>query len=89
MQVAFQGRDSQVWELAHYHHDTFTRLEDFDTQAKRARFDLAGPNLFKLIFEASQGREIDRVYWLQEPGLNQKEQCVLKVKIKSNSRTQI
>ncbi|KAK3353876.1 putative D-aminoacylase [Lasiosphaeria hispida] len=84
LEVLFQGLESQAWPLTHYEHDTFSWLQPFNEQARRARFNLAGPNMFKLKFMAGKGHrdgsigEIDRVCWLQEPGLSEEEQCLFR-----------
>lgn len=78
LQVAFQGRNSQLWNLKHYHLDIFTWLEPFNVQAKRAKFNFAGPQMFKIIFEADDDDQIRRLYWMHEPGLAKEDQSFVK-----------
>ncbi|KAK3933595.1 beta-lactamase/transpeptidase-like protein [Diplogelasinospora grovesii] len=90
LEVLFQGLESQAWPLTHYHFDTFTWIQPFNEQARRARFNLVGPDLFKIRFMAGEEEEegngktgetvIDRVCWMQEPGLLEKDQCFLREK---------
>lgn len=82
LEVLFQGLESQAWSLTYYHCDTFVWIQPFNEQARRARFNLAGPDLFKLCFMAGVGgdaSDIDRVCWMQEPGLPEKDQCFMRV----------
>ncbi|KAK3375822.1 putative D-aminoacylase [Lasiosphaeria ovina] len=84
LEVLFQGLESQAWPLTHYEHDTFSWLQPFNEQARRARFNLAGPDIFKLKFMAGEGNQggptgaIDRVCWMQEPGLAEEKQCLFR-----------
>ncbi|KAK4455293.1 putative D-aminoacylase [Podospora aff. communis PSN243] len=81
LEMLFQGLESQAWPLTHYEHDTFTWLQPFNEQARRARFNFAGPDIFKLKFMAGKenaGGEIDRVCWMQEPGLPEEDQCLFR-----------
>jgi len=84
LEVLFQGLESQAWPLTHYEQDTFSWLQSFNEQAKRPRFNLAGPDIFKLKFMAGNGdkdgatSEINTVCWVQEPGLAEEEQCLFR-----------
>ncbi|KAF2791295.1 beta-lactamase/transpeptidase-like protein [Melanomma pulvis-pyrius CBS 109.77] len=78
LQLAFQGLDSQVFDLQHYQHDMFTWVIPFNELAKRVRFTFAGPGVYKLNFMANADSEIDRVCWLNEPGLPEGESCLSK-----------
>jgi len=82
--MLFQGLESQAWPLTHYEHDTFSWLQPFNEQARRARFNLAGLDTFKLKFMAGKGNgdgpkgEIDRVCWAQESGLAEEDQFLFR-----------
>ena len=84
LEVRFQGLESQAWPLTHYEHDTFTWLQPFNGQARRARFNLAGPGRVQTQVHGGRERrrrtvgEIDRVCWIHEPGLGEKEQYFLR-----------
>jgi hypothetical protein len=86
LEVLFQSPESQAWSLTHYEHDTFSWLQPFNEQARRARFNLAGPDISKLKFMAGTGNEdrdgsngaIDMVCWILELGLAEDEQCLFR-----------
>lgn len=78
LQVIFQGLESQTWDLKHYQDNTFTWLEDFDTQAKRVRFTFSGPDMFKLVFKSNKQGDIESVLWKQEAGLPDEENTLIK-----------
>ncbi|KFZ24694.1 hypothetical protein V502_00832 [Pseudogymnoascus sp. VKM F-4520 (FW-2644)] len=80
--VAFQGLDSQVWDLTHYENDTFHRLSSRDEQAKRARFTYPfSPGLFKIIFNRNSEGHVDSLCWPQDASIPADEQCFSKVEM--------
>jgi hypothetical protein len=50
LELAFQGKDTQMYELRHLHHDIFEWALDYDGSARRARFALWGPAYFQISF---------------------------------------
>ncbi|SPO02306.1 uncharacterized protein DNG_04979 [Cephalotrichum gorgonifer] len=50
LELAFQGKDSQVYELRHLHHDTFEWGLEYDESARRARFTIWDPPYFQVDF---------------------------------------
>lgn len=74
LQVAFQGLDSQVWDLRHYHHDTFMWLCSRDNIVKRARFPYAGKDVYTIIFQTGRDDTVKGLLWPHERGLPSKEQ---------------
>ena len=71
LEVLFQGLESQKWALSHYEGDTFLWLAEREEQAKRGRmvtYPLAA-NHFKLIFQAGEKGEIERLCWPHEAGV--------------------
>ncbi|GFF32371.1 aspartate aminotransferase, cytoplasmic [Aspergillus udagawae] len=78
LEVFFQGLESQAWPLNHYEREMFLWITPRDTQAKRARMTTYSQgDIFKLVFMGSDD-SIDRVCWLQEPGLFMDKQCFMK-----------
>lgn len=74
LQVAFQGLDSQVWDLRHYQHNTFIWLSCRDHIVKRARFPYAGKEVYTLIFQSGADGAVVGLLWPHEPGLPIEEQ---------------
>ncbi|KGO74321.1 Peptidase S12, Pab87-related, C-terminal [Penicillium italicum] len=79
LQVAFQGLDSQVWDLQHYQLDTFIWLQSRDNIMKRARFPYAGKNLYTLIFLTGPDGRVDGLLWPHDPNLSAQEQYFQKL----------
>ena len=74
LQIAFQGLDSQLWDLRHYQDDTFLWLSSRDEQAKRARFTYSPASVYKIIFSSDSEESITGLYWPHDPSLPEKEQ---------------
>ncbi|OBT68088.1 hypothetical protein VE03_01517 [Pseudogymnoascus sp. 23342-1-I1] len=82
IQVAFQGLDSQVWDLTHYENDTFHWLSSRDEQAKRARFTYPfSPGFFKIIIKRNSEGHIYSLCWSQDASIPADEQCFSKVEM--------
>ncbi len=65
--LAFQGLQSQMNRLRHYHFDTFTWLMTHDEAASQARLMVNFPADFYLLrFGMSIHGNIDRLYWIIE-----------------------
>jgi CubicO group peptidase (beta-lactamase class C family) len=68
LRMCFQGMESEVFRLRHYHFDEFVWNESHDETAKRGRFESRPLNSYKIRFESkeksdSQGKGIDCLIW--------------------------
>lgn len=63
LELAFQGLDSQVWPMAHYHYDTFVWLMSYDDAVSHARFPYPPEKLFKIEFVSGQDGKINSLLW--------------------------
>lgn len=66
IQLAFQGLDSQVWEMEHYHHDSFLWLMSRDEAVCRARFPYSPEKLYRLDFLTNKDGEVDSLLWAHD-----------------------
>lgn len=66
LELAFQGLDSQVWELRHYHYDTFTWLMSRDEAVKQARFPYSPEKLYKIEFVADSDGKVSSLLWAHD-----------------------
>lgn len=80
LQIAFQGLDSQVWDLRHHQQNTFVWLTSRDEIVKRARFPYVGMNVYTIIFQTNADGEVRGLLWPHEPGLAATEQYFPKVR---------
>lgn len=75
LQVLFQGRESQLWDLEHLEGETFHWLSDRNWQAKRARFTYPFvPGLFKLMFNRGSDGKVEEVVWAHDGALGVEHQ---------------
>lgn len=79
LQVAFQGLDSQIWDLQHHHHDTFTWLPSLNDIIKRALFPHMAQNTYTIIFETEACTGIKRLLWPHEARLGAEAQYFDKI----------
>ncbi|MCJ1234674.1 hypothetical protein MMC14_002637 [Varicellaria rhodocarpa] len=63
LELAFQGLDSQVWHMEHYHFDTFLWLMTRDEAVRRGRFTYNPETLYKLEFVTNEQGEVDSLMW--------------------------
>lgn len=64
LEMRFQGRESEAFELAHYEDDTFTWWMPYDEIARRGRYIGDYAALYYLIkFSSSAGGGIDTLGW--------------------------
>jgi hypothetical protein len=62
LEILFQGRDSQRFQMNHHHDDTFTWFMGWDEQIKRARFISYQPSLYFIRFGTHKGeQEVEKV----------------------------
>ena len=66
LEFAFQGLDSQVWRMEHYHHDSFLWLMSRDEYVRRARFPYSPAKLFKFDFLTDERGEVDSLLWAHD-----------------------
>lgn len=66
LQLAFQGLDSQVWDMKHYHHDSFLWLMSRDEAVSRARFPYSPEKLYIIEFLANGKGEVDSLLWAHD-----------------------
>lgn len=66
LQLAFQGLASQVWEMKHYHHDSFLWLMSRDEAVRRARFPYSPEKLYRLDFLTNNNGEVDSLLWAHD-----------------------
>ncbi|KAK3402544.1 beta-lactamase-domain-containing protein [Sordaria brevicollis] len=71
LELRFQGRKSQAYELRHMKDDTFEWALDYNQQAKRARFTIWDPEYFKIYFNLDRTRPGGTVSlnWARDSGL--------------------
>ena len=63
--LAFQGRESQFYELRHWRDDVFEWALDWDESAKRGRYQELSSEYFKFYFELGNGSK--RLRWADDP----------------------
>ena len=66
LQLAFQGLDSQVWAMEHYHHDSFLWLMTRDEAASRAKFTINPETLYKFDFQTDRHGVVDSLLWAHD-----------------------
>ena len=66
---AFQGLESEKYQLDHYHDDVFTWLRPRDELAKRGRWVDQGPPFWKVEFGGDEDSQIDRLSWVHDIGV--------------------
>lgn len=66
IQLAFQGLDSQVWEMEHYHHNSFLWLMSRDEAVCRARFPYSPEKLYRVDFLTNKDGEVDSLLWAHD-----------------------
>lgn len=71
LELRFQGRESQAYELRHLKDDIFEWALDYNQQAKRARFTVWDPEYFKIHFNLDRTRpgETVSLNWARDSGL--------------------
>jgi len=60
--LAFQGLDSQTWDLNHREDHTFLTLTTFNDWVKRAMFTFGNENFLRFRFQADDAGHVERVY---------------------------
>ncbi|MCJ1394889.1 hypothetical protein MMC18_007769 [Xylographa bjoerkii] len=66
LELAFQGLDSQVWGLEHYHYDSFLWLMSRDEAVIRSRFPYSPEKLYKLEFVPNKQGDVDSLLWAHD-----------------------
>ncbi|PKK42655.1 hypothetical protein CI102_12019, partial [Trichoderma harzianum] len=68
---AFQGLDSEKFELNHYEDDTFLWLALRNELSRRGRWvgSDQGPDFWKVKFKAASDAKVDKLYWSHDQGV--------------------
>lgn len=68
---AFQGLDSEKFELNHYEDDTFLWLAPRNELSRRGRWvgSDQGPDFWKAKFKAASDAKVDKLYWSHDQGV--------------------
>jgi hypothetical protein len=65
LEILFQGRDLQRFQMRHHHDDTFTWFMGWDEQIKRARFIFYHRSLYFIRFGTQKGGQgVEKVTFL-------------------------
>jgi CubicO group peptidase (beta-lactamase class C family) len=65
--MCFQGEHDQLYELEHYHYDTFSWLLTRDEDVRLGRFPVTRANFYLLDFKGQEGSDdIDRLVWVND-----------------------
>jgi len=71
LEMAFQGLESQCYELRHLHDDTFEWSMTWDERARRGRYHCLDPDFYKFTFESTEpSSEIQHLVWANTPDTN-------------------
>lgn len=70
LRMAFQGKASEVFELSHYHDDTFSWWMPYDEVARRGRIvtDFQAP-YYLISFSSKDGDGINVLKWAWDPNM--------------------
>ena len=66
LEMLFQARESQKYQLQHHHHDTFTWFTSWNEQIKRARFLDFRPAFYSIRFESEEGKGVITLNWIHD-----------------------
>lgn len=69
LNICFQGRESQKYQLQHHHHDTFTWFSSWNEQIKRGRFIVFQPDFYSIRFIAEEGKGITTLNWVHDSAM--------------------
>lgn len=74
LKLAFQGLESEIFPLTHYHHDEFTWLVSRNEFARRGRFTNYDANYFKICFgQKAQEDRVTYFTWWHDKYLHETE----------------
>lgn len=70
LRMSFQGRASEVFQLTHYHHDTFSWWMPYDEVARKGRLilDYSAP-YYLISFSSRDGNGIHVLNWAWDPNM--------------------
>ena len=63
LELAFQGKDTQVYELRHLQNDMFEWALDYNESARRARFTIWDPLYFEVDFDIDEQNQGVSLKW--------------------------
>ncbi|KAJ4369989.1 hypothetical protein N0V83_005753 [Neocucurbitaria cava] len=73
LNMAFQGLDTETFELRHYHHDTFEWWMSWDDSCRRAREAIGVASFWLIEFEFEDGRA-SRLLWAMDPAVSESKE---------------
>ncbi|KAJ5626534.1 hypothetical protein N7528_003961 [Penicillium herquei] len=63
LSIAFQGKESQIYDLRHLHDDVFEWALSYDNMARRERFAISEPDYFLIEFQDHQNGSPKSLTW--------------------------
>ncbi|KAK7419778.1 hypothetical protein QQX98_003150 [Neonectria punicea] len=76
LEILFQGRESQKYQLQHHHHDTFTWFMGWNEQIKKGRFVVFQPAFYMIRFGGEDGQGITSLNWAYDAAMPEGEDFV-------------
>lgn len=76
LEMLFQGRESQKYQLQHHHHDTFTSFTSWNEQIKRAQFINFQPAFYSIRFQDGEGKGIVALNWVHDSAIAEGEDFI-------------
>ncbi|CAO2648630.1 Nn.00g078970.m01.CDS01 [Neocucurbitaria sp. VM-36] len=71
--MAFQGLDTEIFELRHYHHDSFEWWMSWNEGMRRARVAVTTPSFWLIDFGIENGRA-SRLMWAMDPAISESKE---------------
>lgn len=71
LEILFQGRESQRYQLRHHHSDTFTWFMTYNEQIKRARFPSYSRDLYFIHFKSENDHTIRALNWVHDAAISE------------------
>lgn len=78
LEMLFQGRKSQQYQLRHHHDDAFTWFMSWNEQVKRARFIGYSLEVYFIQFKGEEGRGVTSLNWVHDAAIPEGEDFVKK-----------
>ncbi|KAH8817178.1 beta-lactamase/transpeptidase-like protein [Xylogone sp. PMI_703] len=76
LDMLFQERESQKYQLHHHHDDTFTWFTSWNEQIKRARFIVFSPAFYSIHFKSEGDKGIIALNWVSDAAILEGEDFV-------------
>lgn len=71
LELAFRGKETQVYELCHLQQDVFEWALDYDQSARRTRFTIWDPKYFEIDFQLDEENKPSCFRWAKWSGICQ------------------